>query len=437
MRMISWFQEDVLRRVLRNTGKLGVGKAIGAIIHLASLALTARWLGPSEFGLLILARSYSQAASGLAKFQSWQTLIRYGAVPAEQHQVARFRNLAAFTLILDGATGLIGGLIAAALVPILAGWLGMTADSVWLAQLYCLVIPLMTSATPNGVLRIFDRFDRLSWQSVLTPTIRLMGLGIAGLAGAPLWACVVAWLVSDIIGETFLWIMAAVEMRRQRFSPGPRLSPREAMREHPGILRFAFATNFTATLNQSMTPMFTLAVGGLLGTASAGVFRVAQVILDAIASPAELAMRSLFPEATRLLDRDPEHFWRLIRRVALLCIGLGLSLSLIVFALGPLGIAAAMGKDFANAGTVLQIVALAFAAILMTNVFETALLAIGMAGRVLGVRAVAAGASFATLFILAPEIGLSGASIALVIPAFITAGGMLYLLMSQRSRASA
>lgn len=430
--MKAWFKEDVLRRVLRNTGLQGIGKIAGAVLHLATLSLTARWLGPVAFGLLILSRSYAQAASGLAKFQSWQTLIRFGAVPAEREDIRGFRDLAAFTLTVDTSTGVLAAIAAALLAPYLAGYLGLTSDSIWLAQVYCLVIPLLTSATPVGILRTFDRFDRFSWQSVLTPTARLVGLLIAGAFGAPLWACVLAWLVSDIIGELFLWFMAAIEMRKRGFMPGPPASPRRALAAHPGIVRFALATNVGATLNQSLTPLFTLTVGGLLGTASAGVFRIAQITIEAVSTPVELAMRSMFPEAARLLERDSAHFWRVIRRAAVLSTALGLAASAIVILFGPLVLSLAMGHQYEAVGPVLRIVALAFVAFVMNNVLETALLALGAAGRILFVRLTAAACSFGLLALLAPEVGLAGAGIAVAIAAFVTLVGMVLTLAAEQ-----
>jgi O-antigen/teichoic acid export membrane protein len=430
--MKAWFQEDVLRRVLRNTGLLSVGKVAGAVLHLAALGLSARLLGPYAFGLLILVRSYAQAASGLAKFQSWQTLIRFGAVPAERHDVRGFRDLASFTLVIDAGSGLAGAAAAFVLVPLLAGPFGISGDAVRLTQLYCLAIPLLTSATPVGILRTFDRFDLLAWQTVVTPAARLTGVGVAAALGAPLWGYVLAWLASDVLGELFVWLCTWRELRRRGFTGGGRPSPRRAVRTHRGIVPFALATNFAATLSQATIPLFTLCVGGLLGTAASGMYRIAQIVTDAVATPAELAMRSLLPEAARLRARDGAHFWRVMARTLVLSAVLGLVLSLIVLVAGPAVLVAAMGPEYAEVGPVLRIVALAFVAIVAALPLETALIAIGAAGRLLAVRVVAAAATFALLAVLAPRSGLAGAAVAVTVGAFVTSAGMIVALLAAR-----
>ncbi len=423
--MAAWWREDIVRRVLRNTGLLGAGKAAGALLHLAGLILTARLLGPTGFGTLILVRSYAQSASGLTKFQSWQTLIHFGATRADAGDRGGFRDLSAFTLAADAATGLLTAILAAMLAPVIGPPLGLDAAAVTLAQLYCLVIPLLASATPTGILRIFDRFDQMSWQSVLTPAIRLAGIGVAAGFGAPLRALILAWLASDILGELYLWLQGWREMKRRGFAGGPMPSARRALDANRGLLRFSLASNASATLSQSLAPLFTLLVGALLGSAAAGLYRIAQVVLDAVAAPAELAMRSFFPEVTRLRRRDSALFARAIRNAVLLSAGLGVVLALVVALAGPGLLVAGMGRDYAQVGPILQIVALGFAPVLAVFPVETALLATGRAGSILIARSVAAAIAFAAAALLAGPLGLPGIGLAAVLGFVGAFGAML------------
>lgn len=426
--MKGWLQEDVLRRVLKNTGVLGLGKIAGSLLHLATLALSARLLGPYAFGVLILVRSYAQTASGLAKFQSWQTLIRYGAVRAERRDVSGFLDLAAFTVLIDMASGALALIVAITVAQIAGPSLGIPAEATRLAQVYCVAIPFMTAATPNGIMRIFDRFDRLSVQSIVTPFVRLVGIGIAALAGASLWGFALAWLVSDLAGELYLWWHGFTELHRQEFAGLHKSSPRRAIRANDGIVHFAFASNLAGTLNQAIGPIFTLLVGGLLGAAAAGLYRTAQVVVEAVSAPAELAMRSLFPEAARLLSRHQGEFWWLIARALALACLVGLALGVIVALAGPALLAVAMGEDYRGLGPVLRILALGFVPTVAAFPLETALLAVGGAGRLLGARAVSASIALGVGVVLAGNFGLAGMATAATAGAFAAFFGLALLL---------
>ena len=156
---------------------------------------------------------------------------------------------------------------------------------------------------------------------------------------------------------------------------------------------------------------------------------IAQIVSEAVATPAELAMRSLLPEAARLRERDNRHFWRIVVRTLVLSGLLGLALSLIVGVAGPAVLIAAMGAEYAEAGPVLRIVALAFVAIVAALPLETALIALGAAGRLLAVRVVAAAVSFMMLASLAPGWGLPGVAIAVTVGAFVTTAGLIVALL--------
>ena len=79
-----------LRRVLGNFGLLLRGRGIAAVMLLGATALTARALGPAEFGMLVLMQTYVLLIRGLLNFKQFQAIIRYG-VPA--HDAGEIRTL--------------------------------------------------------------------------------------------------------------------------------------------------------------------------------------------------------------------------------------------------------------------------------------------------------------------------------------------------------
>jgi peptidoglycan/LPS O-acetylase OafA/YrhL len=76
--MRHWFKDRHFRSMLKNSGYLAASRAVAAVCSLATLALAGRGLGLLLFGTLILITSYAKAASGIAKFQSWHLIVRYG-----------------------------------------------------------------------------------------------------------------------------------------------------------------------------------------------------------------------------------------------------------------------------------------------------------------------------------------------------------------------
>lgn len=80
-----WVSDGVMARVLRNAGLLLTGRVATGVLNLAILSIAARALGAQDFGLIVLVQTYVQTITAVATFQSWQAVIRYGALDLEKN----------------------------------------------------------------------------------------------------------------------------------------------------------------------------------------------------------------------------------------------------------------------------------------------------------------------------------------------------------------
>ena len=220
--MRHWFKDQHFRSLLKNSSYLAISRGVAAVCSLATLAFAGRGLGVMLFGTLILITSYARAASGIAKFQSWQLIVRYGGQGLAAGNPEQFKSSTGFAAALDVVSGLIGMLLAVMLLPLVAGLVGIERQYWWLAILYCTLLPTMGAASPNGVLRALDRFDLIGWSGTLTPISRAIMAGIAFANDAPLAAYVAIWFASDLAGDMYQWFLAWRELRRHDLHAGIR-----------------------------------------------------------------------------------------------------------------------------------------------------------------------------------------------------------------------
>ena len=328
--MKHWFKDQHLRSLLKNSSYLGVSKAVSAVCGIATLAFAGRGLGVVMFGTLILITSYAKAVSGIAKFQSWQLIVRYGGHGIAHGDPEHFRVATGFAFSLDLVSGIGGMLIGAALLPLIGTWVGIRSDYLWLALIYCTLLPTMASATPTGVLRVLDRFDLLSWSGTVQPVSRAILAGVAFAAGASFPVYVAVWYVTELFDDLLLWFLGWRELRRTGHLVGirPTLRPTSL----PGAWRFAIDVNLTSSVEAVWGPIGRLVVGGLLGPAGAGLFRVASELADGASKPADLLARAFYPEIVRM-DLTSSKPWKLMLRGSVLIGGVAL-LAILVLLLG-------------------------------------------------------------------------------------------------------
>jgi O-antigen/teichoic acid export membrane protein len=422
--MKHWIKDQHFRSLLKNSSYLAASRIVAAIASLAYVSFAAHGLGLLLFGALILIDSYARAVSGIAKFQSWQLIVRYGgrALDGEHED---FKASTGFAFGLDVISGVGGMIVGAAILPFVAAWVGIPRDQLWLAMFYCTLLPVMASATPSGVLRALDRFDLISWQSTAAPVSRVVLVAIAYFAKAPFAAYVAAWYVTSLAGELYGWLIAWRELRRRGLLEGirPTLRPKTL----PGAWRFAINVNLTASVQAAWGPIARLIVGGLLGAAGAALFRVASSLSDSASKPADLLAKAFYPEVVRM-DLSTKKPWKLMLRGTALAGGLALIAILILLLGGKPIVSFLFGKDFLGAYNALLILMVVPFLSVFSFPLPPMLYALDRPDAPLKARVLGTIVFFLIIAPLSWRLGVEGAAIALVVGNVGTVGAMMWQL---------
>jgi O-antigen/teichoic acid export membrane protein len=430
-------ERPLLRRVLANTGVLLGGRAANAVISLGYLAVAARALGVREVGVLILINAFAQLVGEVVKFNSWQTVLHYGAGALAKGERRRLQQVVRFTLVLDAASSLVGVAVAVAAALLFGERLGWTPADSPKAALYCLTILVMASATPTGLLRLFDRFDLIAAQTPISSLVRLAGSALAVLLGASLSVFLAVWAAGTAVAFAYIAASAVLEMRRRGLLTGFRWFGAPLTAGLPGAWRFAWATNFNSSLDVAFTHAITLMVGALAGPAPAAFWRIGRQVADALAKPARLLIPALYPELARLRISHGEHAMRrLALQVGLLGGGLGTALLVVTALAGRPLLTLVMGPAFAPASSIMLWQVAAAVIGIWALPLDPMLVTLGRPGDALKVRLVVSAALLAALPFLIAGFGIAGAGAALVAAMGALAAGLFFMLQRQAGRAT-
>lgn len=428
--MKHWFKDQHFRSLLKNSGYLAASKIVAAIASLATVSFAAHGLGVLMFGALILITSYAKAASGLSKFQSWQLIVRYGG-RALHGQIDDFKTSTGFAFALDTVSGVGGMIVAVAVLPFIAAWVGIASDQLWLAMFYCTLLPTMGAATPTGVLRTLDRFDLISWSDTVMPISRAILITLAFFAGAPFGAYVAAWYVTDLGGDLYLWFLAWRELKRRGLLQGirPTLRPESL----PGAWRFAIHVNLNASVQAVWGPIARLVVGGLLGPAGAALFRVASSLSDAAGKPSDMLAKAFYPEVVRM-DLSSRKPWKLMLRGTALASAAALVVILLLLLGGKQIVSLLFGSQFLGAYDALVILMIVPFISIFSFPLPPMLYALDRPGAPVTARLIGSAVFFIGIAPLCWQLGIAGAAIALVAGNIATVSVMMFLLHREYRR---
>jgi len=409
--MKHWFADGAFRTILRNAAYLGSGSVASALLGLVALSCAGKGMSPEMFGVLVVIQAYTKAVSDFIKFQTWQFVVQFGTPALEHNSYQRFKDVISFSFGLDIASSVIAIIGGMAILPFLSQSLGLDEKSFWLAILYCTLIPSMTSSTPTGILRAFNRFDLIAVQQAIKPFLQALGSVICYYSNLGFPGFLITWYAANLIGGCLFWWFAGRELKRKNIHNALKPELFSAARRIEGAWNFVWTTNFAHTIWAARNSCSTVLVGVVLGPVAAGLFKIAMTFFDATGTPAKLLEKTFYPEIMRLDPRTSKP-WLLGLRSALFAGAIGIAVALFVVSVGKPLISFVFGYKYLESYDLVQIMLGAIIVSMLGFPQESLLFMAGKQRAFLIAQTLASASYILILVVLSHIFGVQGAAFA-------------------------
>jgi O-antigen/teichoic acid export membrane protein len=408
----------MIRRALTNTGWLMGARGVNAVLSLGYLAMATRALGLQGFGQFILCVTFAQAITGLASFQTWQAVIRWG------QREETTPDAVGFALALDMLTVLAGTVAAALLLEFAGGWLPVPPELRGETFALTVVFLLAVRSTPTGILRLRDLYAQGAAADSVTSVVRIVGAAVVVVLAPSIASFLLVWALAEIATAAAYWFYA---LRQQPHDP--RLIRLTRLpREERGAWAFVWGTGLSGMLLIASRQILILLVGAIGGPALAGIYRVAAQLGEGLLKLAQALLRATYPE----LVRDPEA----ARHIAVRIGGIAVLTGLIVIVLAVLGghwlILVIAGREYAPAYGPMNLLSAAAAIELGGASLEALLVSRGHALRNFLLRAVPTLLAVASLPFVVPRAGAAGAAGAVLVASLLTVTALAFANRERR-----
>ena len=412
----------MLKRVLKNFGMVIRGRGIAAVFSVAATGLMANALSATEFGLVVLVHTYVLFIRGALNFRTFEAVVRFGIPLNESGDREGLRSLLRSTMMIDLSAGLLATIVsmgAASLAAIILQW---DPEMVSWAMLYSLVILFTANGTPNGILRIHDRFDALGVQITIGPVLRFLMISIAWALDASMPVFMIAWGSAFAAGHLYMFLRGMIEFRSHDSEPlWKGFSWREIGERNREFWKFVGVVYWQTNIDLLPKHVSVLLAGALLGPASAGLFRLAREVSTVLTQPAVSLREVLFPDLTRSFHAEDDSIHSLPMKTAVIAglVGLGFVVFAVIWGEWLLGI---VGEEYKPASTLLTLLLLAASFDLASASLRAAAYAFGKAGNLLKIHIAGIITYLAMFFALTPLLGLAGPGLAAVLASLLALG---------------
>jgi O-antigen/teichoic acid export membrane protein len=419
------------RRLFKMLGWQMAPKILGAVLSIIYLALVARSLGPSNFGRFAIMFGFIQTIAGIASFQTWQLILRYGTGPALQADKGTIGKLALLSIWLDIAGTIIGMVMVGLAVAPFGGRFDWTMTETLTVIGLTFALLVANRSTPSGLLRVHGFFSDNAYCEMIVPILRMIGVVLLVELRPGIIGFLVVWVLSEFVCTLVTWIWTFKRTHLKLAEPSIP-NRREFAAAFPGWLQFAAGVSASSTLRLLNQNFLVVIVGLVGGNNQAGFFRLGHQIGQAFARITDSISLAVFTEYARIRHiEQPDNASRLIGRTLMLGgISAAILLSL-TFLFGQGLIVAIFGAKFAPAFPYLLLLGVAAAVNIAPMAFEPALMAEGRAGRAFLANLFGAVFMLGLLLPLSAYYGAYGVAIAALGGAIATAGAFTFAYVTR------
>lgn len=413
-----------LLNILKNVAWLMGGKGFGAVCSIAYLAILSRSLGMKDFGHFSLIFATGLALVALVSVQTWQTVVKFGAEPSRRKDWRSFGRLIWLCGAIDVSGALVGTLVAFVVYYGFGGALDLNPEFIDMAFWFNVALLWSRMTTPNGIVRVLDRFDLGTYVEAVVPAGRLIASLLIILLGPTVGRFLFAWAFFDLLTGILYWVVA-LRLVPSALNHDTFGHLRQTLSANPDIPKFFGITYVSSTLDALYKQGPVLAVGALLGTSAAGLYRLADQLGQGIGKLSGMLTRAIFPEfAVVHTTQAIELFRKLVRQMTFIAALGGIVVTLLAIFLGQPLLTLIGGEAYTAGAVILIPLAVAASFELASVAYEPMLYSTGYAQYPLIIRLIAVAVLGLGILILIP-LGTIGVGIAV-------ASGMavLWVLMS-------
>lgn len=298
------FQNELIRRVVKNSGYLFSATGISAVLSMAQSILAARLLGVAGFGILGTITVFTSLVNNFASFRMSELVIKYVGHFSETGDRDRAAAVFKAAAAAEMGASLFAFLLIFLLAPLGARYFAKDPGMAGYFVVYGLiVIANLISESSTGLLQIFDRFRPMAVLTVAQNLFVLAVTALVYLRHGGFAGILMAYLGGKTIGALGLTIAALAEASR-RWGRGWWRAPISLLGPQARELaHFAISTNLSGSLSLITKDSELLWVSLLRSPLEAGYYKLAFGLANLAQMPVQPLPQATYPELSREVAR--------------------------------------------------------------------------------------------------------------------------------------
>lgn len=315
--------------ILKNIMMVLSGDALATGLSLICLSLLIHAIGLEQNGVLIMVQTYCLLFNDIFNFQSFNAIIKYLPYEINNGNYKKIKEYIYQAFVLDVVTAMIASLFGFFCAPLVAKFMNWDYSIVTYIRVYLITVLFNLQGTPIGILRIYEKFNLVSYINVITSMIKLisyifcviykMGLG--------------SFLIVEIVGETIKNILMLLVAYKVLKAQGLGGFYKEKFKFDKEFFKFNFYINIIVTLDLPIGHISTFIINRYLGFSDNSIYKVFQKIGGVLQKVSTPISQVIYPEFCKMVSKNKKkEAIKLCKKMGVYIFGVGFLSILIVIA---------------------------------------------------------------------------------------------------------
>lgn len=302
--LTAFWQDTLLRKVVRNTGYLFSSNTLGMGLGIVQSVFAARLLGVAGFGTQGAVIAFVSSIDRLFSFRMGELVVKYLGQFLAQEKKDHAAAVVKAAALIEAGSGIAAYLVVILLAPLAAIYIIKDPATRPLFNFYALsLFANLVIETATAVLQIGGHFRTQAAinlaQSLLTAAIIVYGFITRG----NIWLVLTAYLLGKATLGLSLTVMAAWRIAQMLGRDWWKVSF-AFMPPRREFWRFALSSNFSGTVNLVTRDSEVLWVSFFLSPLEAGYYKVALAVINLVLMPINPLINTTFPEIARAVAQE-------------------------------------------------------------------------------------------------------------------------------------
>ena len=304
--------DKMMHRVLQNSTYLFSSNTVSSGLTTIQGILAAVILGPKDYGILGLIITFASNVNRLLSFRMGELVIKFGGAYLESGE----KNKAASVIKLAGYTEIISSIIAYLLLlltaPLASKFILKNPDlSKWIMIYGVALLANFVTETSTAILQLANKYKTIAAFNLAQNIVTAIWIVVLFIMNGNLFQVLLAYLVGKFIFGFGIFLSGIIQLK-SLVGDDWRTQSVNQVENKWEIVKFAFSTNLSGTVNLLIRDSEVLWFGYFWSSEIVGYYKFGLAILNPIMMPINTLITTTYPEINRLISQK---LWNPLRNL--------------------------------------------------------------------------------------------------------------------------